>query len=151
MGRQFIEFELQSIDKGSAASLKTKDEVSIWLEPQGTLQVLVRLSHHSVEAQLALLFLVSSCGPLLQSRQDTLCLQTSNGQHLGDVPSEKYSQIPKQACTGSIRSIRRAPQGGEVHQILVRINAQHLGIFVGSKIAGLSNSHMSRSILCILT
>ena len=55
------------------------------------------------------------------------CLQTSTGQQLGVVPPDKYSHIPKQACTGSIRSIRRAPQGGEVHQVLVRIDSQLSG------------------------
>lgn len=57
-------------------------------------------------------------------------LQTSEGLHLGDVPPEKYACIPKQACKGSVRSIRRAPHGGEVHQILVRIEAPTLGMLL---------------------
>jgi len=45
MGRQFVEFELQSIENINVSSLKTKDEVSISLQPQGILQVLVRALH----------------------------------------------------------------------------------------------------------
>lgn len=41
MGRGFTEFEVQGIVKEIAASLKTKEEVSISLQPQGILQVLV--------------------------------------------------------------------------------------------------------------
>ncbi len=42
MGRGFVEFEVRGISKEIAASLKTKEEVSILLQPQGILQVLVR-------------------------------------------------------------------------------------------------------------
>lgn len=64
---------------------------------------------------------------LRKTHRKCLGLQTSSGEHLGDVPPEKYIEIPKEACQGTVRSLRRSPQGGEVHQILVRIQTQQPG------------------------
>jgi len=41
---------------------------------------------------------------------------------LGVIPSEKYSDIPKHTTTGSVRSIRRAPGGGDIQVILIRLD-----------------------------
>ena len=56
-----------------------------------------------------------------------LGLQTGTGNPLGVVPPEKYAEIPTQACQGTIRSLRRSAQGGEVQQILVRIQTKQPG------------------------
>jgi hypothetical protein len=73
----------------------------------------------------------------------TLLLQNQGGAVLGLVPNEKYSDIPKHANKGSVRSIRRAPGGGDIQLILIRLDT----VLSPSTVTGTSTNPPCRPIL----
>ena len=57
--------------------------------------------------------------------------RTQEGAVLGTVPGDKYTQIPKTAQQGLVRSLRKAPSG-QYSQVLVRITSNPQAPFLPS-------------------